>query len=241
MRSRLRWVLWDVKDTLLKVRASVGEQYCKEAERLGLNVSPAEVEAAFHHAYRHYSSRYPNYGIAQGMDGRSWWMGVVQNTFSRCRVQDPAVLNTMAHNLYHNFCNAENWEVFPDSHKALESCSSLGLKLGVVSNFDSRLEEILRACGLLSHFSFLITSEEAGIAKPSPAIFDQALQKCGVPAATVAHIGDHYVKDYLTSRSVGIHGFLLDRHNRHNQRDIPQEHRLSSLEELPSQLQQHMD
>lgn len=111
----------------------------------------------------------------------------------------------------------------------------------MVSNFDSRLEEILRACGLLSHFSFLITSEEAGIAKPSPAIFDQALQKCGVPAATVAHIGDHYVKDYLTSRSVGIHGFLLDRHNKHNQRDIPQEHRLSSLEELPSQLQQHMD
>lgn len=111
----------------------------------------------------------------------------------------------------------------------------------MVSNFDNRLEEILRACGLLSHFSFLITSEEAGIAKPNPAIFNQALQKCGVPAASVAHVGDHYVNDYLASRSVGIHGFLLDRHNKHNQPDVPGEHRLSSLEELPSQLQQHMD
>ncbi|XP_042262582.1 haloacid dehalogenase-like hydrolase domain-containing protein 3 [Thunnus maccoyii] len=241
MRAPLRWVLWDVKDTLLKVRASVGEQYCKEAERQGLSLSPEEVEAAFRQAYRHYSSRYPNYGIGQGLDGQSWWIGVVRNTFSQCRVQDPALLNAMAHNLYHNFCNAENWEVFPDSKKALESCSSLGLKQGVVSNFDSRLEAILDVCGLLSHFSFLITSEKAGVAKPNTAIFDQALQKCGVPAANVAHIGDHYVKDYLTSRSVGIHGFLLDRKNKHNQRDIPQEHRLSSLEELPSRLQQHME
>ncbi|XP_068451291.1 haloacid dehalogenase-like hydrolase domain-containing protein 3 [Clinocottus analis] len=240
MRATLRWVLWDVKDTLLKVRASVGEQYCKEAERVGLNLSPVEVEAAFLQAYRHHCSRYPNYGISQGLDGRSWWMMVVRDTFCQCRVKDPALLNTMAHNLYHNFCNAENWKVFPDSKKTLERCTSLGLKLGVVSNFDSRLEEILRVCGLLSHFRFLITSEKAGVAKPSPAIFDQALQKCGVVAANVAHIGDHYVNDYLASRSVGIHGFLLDRHNKHNQPDVPKEHRLRSLEELPSLLQQHM-
>nr|XP_020453674.1 haloacid dehalogenase-like hydrolase domain-containing protein 3 isoform X2 [Monopterus albus] len=239
MRAPLRWVLWDVKDTLLKVRLSVGEQYCKEAERMGISLSPVEVNAAFHHVYQNYSTRYPNYGITQSLNGQSWWMGVVRDTFSLCRVQDPALLNTMAHNLYHNYCNAENWEVFPDSKKALESCSSLGLKLGVVSNFDSRLEAILQVCGLLSHFTFLLSSEEAGIAKPNSAIFGQALQKCGVPAASVAHIGDHYVNDYLASRSVGICGFLLDRCMR-KQPEVPQEHRLSSLEDLPSQLQQRM-
>ncbi|KAM4588397.1 haloacid dehalogenase-like hydrolase domain-containing protein 3 [Odontesthes bonariensis] len=241
MQAPLRWVLWDVKDTLLKVRASVGEQYCREAARMGLSLSPVEVDTAFRQVYRSYSSRYPNYGIAQGLGGEAWWTGVVRDTLSQCRVQDPALLNTLANNLYYNFCNAENWEVFPDSKKALESCSSLGLKLGVVSNFDSRLEAILHSCGLLSHFSFLITSEKAGVAKPSPTIFNQALQKCGVPADCVAHVGDHYVNDYVTPRSVGIHGFLLDRHNRHNRAEVPQEHRLGSLEELPSRLQRHMD
>ncbi|KAG7493232.1 haloacid dehalogenase-like hydrolase domain-containing protein 3 [Solea senegalensis] len=240
MRVRLSWVLWDVKDTLLKVRVSVGEQYCREAERMGLSLTPTEVDAAFHQAYRCYSSKYPNYGITQGLDGQSWWMGVIRNTFSQCRVDDQVLLNAMAHNLYHNFCKADTWEVFPDSKKALESCSSLGLKLGVVSNFDSRLERILHACDLLSHFSFLVTSEDAGVAKPDPIIFDKALQKCGVPAAGVAHIGDHHVNDYLTSRSVGINGVLLDRQNNQNQVDVEREHRLSSLEELPSWLQQHM-
>lgn len=116
MRAPVRWLLWDVKDTLIRVRASVGEQYCKEAERVGLKLSPVEVESAFHHTYRNYSSRYPNYGVTQGMDGQSWWMGLVRDTFSRCRVQDPVVLDTVAHNLYYNFCNAENWEVKDNVH-----------------------------------------------------------------------------------------------------------------------------
>lgn len=111
----------------------------------------------------------------------------------------------------------------------------------MVSNFDIRLEEILHVFGLLSHFSFLLTSEEAGVAKPSPTIFHQALQRCGVPAAMVAHVGDHYVNDYLASRSVGIHGFLLDRLNKAARLDVPQQHRLSSLDELPSKLQECMD
>ncbi|MEQ2196973.1 hypothetical protein XENOCAPTIV_019805 [Xenoophorus captivus] len=203
----LRCVLWDVKDTLLKVRGCVGVQYSKEAERWGLSLHPAEVNAAFRETHRCYSNRYPNYGVSQGLTGQDWWMGVVRHT-----------LNTKT---------------------ALERCSSLGLKLGVVSNFDKRLEAILRSCGLLSYFSFLVTSEEAGVAKPSPAIFHQALQKCGTPADRVAHIGDHYVYDYLASRSVGIHGFLLDRDNSHKG-DVPQEHRIMSLEDLPSHFQEHI-
>ncbi|XP_051931469.1 haloacid dehalogenase-like hydrolase domain-containing protein 3 isoform X1 [Hippocampus zosterae] len=241
MHTPLRWVLWDVKDTLLRVRSSVGEQYCDEAKRMGLSLTPSEVDAAFRQAYRHHSSRFPNYGIAQGLDGQSWWTAVVKATFFQCRVRDPALLSTMATNLYQNFSHAENWEVFPDSKSSLESCTSLGLKLGVVSNFDNRLEAILRGCGLLSHFNFVVTSEAAGVEKPHVAIFEQALQKCGTPPSSIAHVGDHYVNDYLASRSAGIHGFLLDRTNNFERRDVPKEHWLSSLDDLPALLKQHMN
>lgn len=241
MRAPLRWVLWDVKDTLLKIRLSVGEQYCKEAERMGLSLNSVEINSAFRQAYKSYSSRYPNYGITKGLNGHTWWTAVVKDTFHSCGVHDPAILQTLSNNLYHNFCSAQNWEVFCDSKKVLETCSSLGLKLGVVSNFDNRLESILKSCDLLSHFNFLITSEDAGVAKPSPLIFERALQKCAVDASQVAHVGDHYIKDYLASRSVGIHGFLLDRDNKYEQSDIVLSgHRLSSLDELPLRLQQHL-
>lgn len=133
------------------------------------------------------------------------------------------------------------FEVFPDSKSSLESCSSLGLQLGVVSNFDNRLEAILRGCGLLSHFNFVVTSEAAGVEKPHVAIFEQALQKCGGPPSSIVHVGDHYVNDYLASRSAGIHGFLLDRTNNFERRDVPKEHWLSSLDDLPALLKQHMN
>ncbi|KAG9277130.1 haloacid dehalogenase-like hydrolase domain-containing protein 3 [Astyanax mexicanus] len=241
MRGPVRWVLWDVKDTLLKVRRSVGEQYCTEAERAGLKLKSKQVEAAFREAYRQSSLLYPNYGIAQGMNGQVWWTGVVKSTFAQCGVQDPVLLDTLAKNLYQNFCGPDNWEVFPDSNSTLKSCTALGMKLGVVSNFDSRLEGVLRGCGLLTHFSFLLTSEGAGVSKPDVKIFTQALKKCGVPANNVAHVGDHYVNDYLTSRSLGIRGFLLDRHEQHEHQNVPAEHRLKSLEELPARLQQEVD
>lgn len=132
-------------------------------------------------------------------------------------------------------------QVFPDSNSTLKFCAALGLKQGVVSNFDKRLEGILRGCGLLTHFSFLLTSEEAGVAKPDPAIFTQALVRCGVPASSVVHVGDHYVNDYLTSRSLGIQGYLLDRQDCHGHLDVPPQHRLHSLDELPARLKQDTD
>lgn len=246
MRPRVCWVLWDVKDTLLKVRRSVGEQYCSEAARLGLQLPPHQVESAFRQAYRRQARLYPNYGVAQGLGGQRWWVAVVRDTFGQCGVQDSGLLDKLALNLYHNFKNAENWEVFPDSHEVLQTCRDMGLKLGVVSNFDNRLEGILRGCGLFHHFSFLLTSEGAKVAKPDAAIFHQALRYCCAPPASVAHVGDHYSNDYLAACSVGIQGYLLDRaadlsSSRQQQPDVPAQFRIRSLEELPARLQQTAD
>ncbi|XP_023676406.2 haloacid dehalogenase-like hydrolase domain-containing protein 3 [Paramormyrops kingsleyae] len=241
MSRAVRLVLWDVKDTLLRVRRSVGQQYCEEATRAGLTLSPAEVDTAFRRAYRQQSALYPNYGIAQGLGGQAWWARVVRDTFLQCGVRDEVLLDRLAHNLYHGFSRPENWEVFSDSERTLRSCASLGLQLGVVSNFDLRLESILHGYGLLPYFSFLVTSEGAGVAKPNPDIFRKALQKCGLPAASVAHVGDSYINDYLAARSLGIRGFLLDRGGGEGSAQVPSEDRLLSLDELPSRLKQNAD
>lgn len=237
----MRWVFWDIKDTLLKVRYSVGEQYCNEAKRVGLELPAMQLETAFREAYRQHSRSHPNYGVAQGMNGQLWWTGLVKSTFSQCGVQDPVLLDTLANNLYYNFSGPDNWEVFPDSNSTLRSCTALGIKQGVVSNFDRRLEGILHGCGLRTHFSFLLTSEDAAVAKPDPDIFVQALKKSGVLAKHVVHVGDHYINDYLTSRSLGIQGYLLDRYGLQKHLDIPPQHRLQSLEELTTRILQKTD
>ncbi|XP_041094396.1 haloacid dehalogenase-like hydrolase domain-containing protein 3 [Polyodon spathula] len=236
---RLRWLTWDVTDTLLRVRSSVGEQYCREARSLGLQLEPESVERAFRLAYKSQHQRFPNYGLSQGLSSREWWQHVVQETFSLCGVQGERALEPLAERLYRGFSGAHNWEAFPDVERALEQCRRLGLRMGVVSNFDQRLEQVLDSCGLRKHFDFVVTSESAGVAKPDGRIFREALRLSGLTEPSrAAHIGDDYWNDYRAAREQGMQSYLLQRKGAERGVDwgVPPEHRLSSLDKLPALL-----
>ncbi|MGH0192337.1 UNVERIFIED_CONTAM: hypothetical protein FKN15_008696 [Acipenser sinensis] len=133
---RLRWLTWDVTDTLIRVRRSVREQYCSEAWSLGLQLEPESVERAFRLAYQSQHRRFPNYGLSQGLSSREWWQDVVRETFSLCGVRGEPALQPLAERLYRGFSGSNNWEVFPDAERVLEQCGRLGLRMGVVSNFE---------------------------------------------------------------------------------------------------------
>jgi len=62
-----------------------------------------------------------------------------------------------------------------DTHDALARLRAAGLRLGVVSNSDGRVEEALAAAGLRRYFDVVIDSTVAGVEKPDPAIFRAAL------------------------------------------------------------------
>lgn len=103
--------------------------------------------------------------------------------------------------------------MLPNVREGLESLKSSGLRLGVVSNFDSSLTPTLRALDLSSFFDFMVTSESAAAAKPEPAIFRRALGEFDagpLPPQEVAHVGDELENDYFAPRSLGMTAFLVD-------------------------------
>jgi putative hydrolase of the HAD superfamily len=67
---------------------------------------------------------------------------------------------------------------------------SRGLEVAVVSNWDVGLHEHLERLGLSSLFTTVVTSAEAGAAKPDPAVFLLALERLGVEPARTLHVGD---------------------------------------------------
>ena len=92
---------------------------------------------------------------------------------------------------------------------ALETLASLrarGIDLAVVSNWDVGLEEHLERLGAARLFSTIVTSAEAGAAKPDPAIFRVALDRLGVDPARAVHIGDE-PEDAEGAAAAGL-GFL---------------------------------
>uniref|UniRef100_A0A8C5R5J3 Haloacid dehalogenase-like hydrolase domain-containing protein 3 n=1 Tax=Leptobrachium leishanense TaxID=445787 RepID=A0A8C5R5J3_9ANUR len=235
---KLKFLTWDVKDTLLRTRLPVGQQYHAEAMKRGLRVDPAALEASFRQAYRTHSHLFPNYGLTQGLSSRQWWLDVVSQSFRLSGVADDQSILPMAENLYRDFSTASNWEVLPGAREALAGCRSLGLRMAVISNFDRRLDEVLRCCDLHGHFEFVVTSESAGIAKPHPGIFHKALSLAKVEPSEAAHVGDDYVNDYRAARDVGMQSYLIwtGRGTRPEEQDIPSKHLIRSPDQLISRL-----
>ena len=60
------------------------------------------------------------------------------------------------------------------------------VKLGIITNGFTALQQIrLERTGLRDHFDALVISEEVGVPKPDPRIFDYALAQAATPIATV--------------------------------------------------------
>lgn len=65
-----------------------------------------------------------------------------------------------------------------------------GMKLAIVSNFDTRLRPILHQLGLDQLFDSVLISAEIGVEKPNPTIFEMACQQLGVLPEQTVHVGD---------------------------------------------------
>ncbi len=88
------------------------------------------------------------------------------------------------------FMASIRFEPIPGALEALASLRARGIDLAVVSNWDVGLEEHLERLGAARLFSTIVTSAEAGAAKPDPAAFRIALDRLGADPARAVHVGD---------------------------------------------------
>ncbi len=109
------------------------------------------------------------------------------------------------------------WRVIrPGTFEALERLKAAGIKLGIVSNADGRVEADARRFGLAPFFDVIIDSQVVGVEKPNPRIFRIALERLGVMADEALYAGDLYAIDMLGAQAAGIAGKLIDQHGLYN-------------------------
>jgi HAD superfamily hydrolase (TIGR01509 family) len=91
---------------------------------------------------------------------------------------------------------------------ALAALRARGLTLAVVSNTmrtpGSTLRRLLEQQGILDCFAHTTFSDEVGVRKPDPAIFDLTLRALGCDAASAVHVGDDPVLDVSGARAAGM-------------------------------------
>ncbi|MCL6549809.1 MAG: HAD-IA family hydrolase [Acidothermus cellulolyticus] len=101
------------------------------------------------------------------------------------------------------------WNVVPDGViENLQHLAATGVAIAVVSNADGLVEETLRRCEV--PVEVVIDSTVVGYAKPDPEIFRIALNRLGISADRVVHVGDMALADVDGARAAGIHPLHLD-------------------------------
>jgi putative hydrolase of the HAD superfamily len=108
------------------------------------------------------------------------------------------------HGERHLWCSVEERTL-----EALGRLRAAGLRLGVVSNSDGRVEQALQAAGLRDCFDVVIDSSLVGFEKPDPRIFRAALDAMGVAPEEALYVGDLYEVDVVGARAAGIDAVLL--------------------------------
>ena len=104
----------------------------------------------------------------------------------------------------------ENWSLHNDVQAMLSDFA--GVRMGVITDgYVTQQNQKLRQLGVARHFEIVLTSEEAGVAKPASLIFHLACQKLGVEPADAAYVGDLLETDALGAKNAGMDGIWLNR------------------------------
>jgi putative hydrolase of the HAD superfamily len=95
----------------------------------------------------------------------------------------------------------------------LHTLHSRGFRLGLICNTGrtpgKMLRLVLDRLGLARYLSVLSFSDEVGLRKPHPEIFQRTLSALGVAPADAAHVGDDVTTDVAGARGVGIRAIHL--------------------------------
>lgn len=106
-------------------------------------------------------------------------------------------------------CKYQPWEVFHDTIVL----NSLSCKIGVLSNFNSGLRNLLTEKLPDIKFSNIFISEEEKVSKPNALFFKKALDVIGYKPSEVLYVGDSLKLDIIPAKSLGMQVKLIDREN----------------------------
>jgi putative hydrolase of the HAD superfamily len=197
---------------LIYLPRSVGEHYRAVAQRFGADLSAAKLQEAFGRAWAASAPRGASPG-PRAADDKGWWRELVERVMEQTLTADQQISFPPAayfEALYAHFAEPGVWALFPEVAEVLEGLRARGYRLGVISNFDRRLEAILAGLGLRHFFECVILSSQAGAEKPDPQIFRCALEALQVAPAEAVHAGDDRERDG-GAEALGMRVFHLDR------------------------------
>ena len=231
----IKAVFFDAAGTLITPVRPVGQTYTLLAKSYGMEVSSFEISQRFRACFG--ASPPLTFGPVSRDSieqlERDWWKKLVHCVFEPLGPFEQ--FDRFFSELFSYFARAEAWALYPDVLKTLSALQERGLALDVISNFDSRLVDILEGLGMNGCFEEVFISSRVGHAKPARQIFETALRRHNLAPSEALHVGDSEENDLYGAANAGMMGVLIDRSAK---RPSTSYRRIQSLNEIIAILDQ---
>ena len=102
----------------------------------------------------------------------------------------------------------------------------------ITNGFEEVQHKKLKNSNILNYFNTITTSEEAGVKKPHPTIFEMSLKKANALPEKSVMIGDNYEADIIGAADFGLQTIYFDYYNKSEKSDKKQIFELKSLKKF---------
>ncbi|KAL1813489.1 hypothetical protein DCAR_0625800 [Daucus carota subsp. sativus] len=192
-------LLVDAVGTLVIPSQPMAQIYRQIGEKYGVEYSENEILNRYRRAYEQpwgrSRLRYVN-------DGRPFWQYIVSSSTGCSDSQ-------YFEELYNYYTTDKAWHLCdPNAEKVFKALRNAGVKIAVVSNFDTRLRPLLRALNCDDWFDAVAVSAEVAAEKPNPTIFLKACELLDVKPEDAVHVGDDRRNDIWGARDAGCDAWL---------------------------------
>ncbi|CAI0374562.1 unnamed protein product [Linum tenue] len=192
-------LLVDAVGTLVVPSQPMAQIYKQIGEKYGVDCSEDEILNRYRRAYEQpwgrSRLRYVN-------DGRPFWQHIVTSSTGCSDLQ-------YFEELYNYYTTDKAWHLNdPEAGKIFDAIRKAGVKVAIVSNFDTRLRPVLRALNCDHWFDAVAVSAEVAAEKPNPTIFLKACELLGVEPEDAVHVGDDRRNDVWGARDAGCDAWL---------------------------------
>ncbi|HLI07883.1 MAG TPA: HAD-IA family hydrolase [Ktedonobacteraceae bacterium] len=210
----IRTVFFDAGFTLLAPNPSIPEVCRQVCQRLNLHINLEAVRERMTEAQdyylRHMRLNRHTWGNERAI--AEFWTGYYMNILRPfVEEHNEQRLYQLARAINEEFKKHTSWQMYDDVLPTLKALKKHGYALGVISDWGIALGPILSRLKLTHYFDCLLISAVIRHAKPSPALYELALERANAISDYTLHIGDSYIHDVLGARAVGITPVLLDR------------------------------
>ena len=198
----------------------------------GLNEQIKEF-SSFHMAYKNVNRKlWRMYGVGQ-LTKEVLRSKRFIDTLSNFNIKDEA----LAEKLSQDYLDISPYQknLFPGAIKMLDGLKSQNYQMHIITNGFKEVQHIkLREAGLKPYFDIIVCSEEVGVNKPNPLVFNHAMEKAGVLKDKSVMIGDDYHVDYRGALDAGMKAVFFN--HRGNQKIRKGDVVINQLSELQGRL-----